>query len=76
MITPTIPFLGISLLLIGKVFMMFALTLYLIFALVIIRQVALMTQTLDVGFEVPIKLLTYIHLGFAIVVFILALIIL
>jgi hypothetical protein len=56
--------------------MMFALSLYLIFALVIIRQVALMTQTLDVGFEVPIKLLTYIHLGFAIVVFILALIIL
>lgn len=76
MITQTIPFLGISLLLIGKVFALFALVLYLIFALVIIRQVALMTATLDVGFGAPIKLLTYIHLGFAVVVFILALIIL
>lgn len=71
-----VPLLGVSILLIAKIFTLFALVLYLIFALVVIRQVALMIDTLNVGFEAPIKLLAYFHLGFAVLVLLIALIIL
>ena len=49
---------------------------YTIFAFVIIRQVKLMTSTLQLGSETLMKLLTYLHLAFAIFVFLAALIIL
>jgi len=49
---------------------------YIIFAFVIVRQVKLMTSTLRLGSETFMKLLTYLHLAFAIFVFLAALIIL
>jgi len=52
------------------------LAIYIIFASVIIRQVKLMTSTLQLGSETLMKLLTYLHLAFAIFVFLAALIIL
>ncbi|GEM_PF-867670 len=48
------------------------LALYLVFALVIVRQVGLMTKTLSVGFEFPIKLLAYLHLIASVLLFFLA----
>lgn len=48
------------------------LALYLLFALVIVRQVGLMTKTLSVGFELPIKFLAYLHLIAAVLLFFLA----
>jgi len=49
---------------------------YIIFAFVITRQVKLMTSTLQLGSETLVKLLSYLHLAFAIFVFLAALIIL
>ena len=49
---------------------------YLIFAFVITRQVKLMTSTLHLGFDTPAKILSYLHLAFAVLVFLTALIIL
>ncbi len=69
-------FLDISIWFIAKILLLFALLLYLIFASVVVRQVQLMTDTLEVGFESLVKLLSYVHLAFAVVVFVLALLIL
>lgn len=71
-----IPSLAISILFIGKIFVLFALVLYLVFAFVVVRQVKLMTDTLEVGFEFPIRLLSYVHLLFAFLVFLLSVVIL
>jgi hypothetical protein len=49
---------------------------YLVFAFVITRQVKLMTSTLKLGFETPARVLSYLHLVFAVLVFLAALIIL
>lgn len=72
----TVPFLGISIWLIAKIFVLIALFLYILFALVVIRQVKLMTETLRIGLEFPLKTASCLHLAFAIIVFCLALIIL
>ncbi|KKU22183.1 MAG: hypothetical protein UX34_C0032G0002 [Candidatus Woesebacteria bacterium GW2011_GWF1_46_13] len=50
--------------------------LYIIFSLVVVRQVQLMTETLEVGFEAQLKTISYLHLAFAILVFLAALIVL
>lgn len=71
-----IPLLGIQISLVIKIFSLILLGLYLIFALVVVRQVQLMTDTLQVGFEASIKLISWIHLIFAAVVFLVALVIL
>lgn len=71
-----IPILGISVWLIAKIFVSIALVVYLVFALVVVRQVQLMTETLKVGFEVPLRTVAYAHLIFAAVVLFLALVIL
>lgn len=71
-----IPFIGISIWTIAKVFVALALALYVIFGLVVVRQVQLMTDTLEVGFEVFVRMLAIGHFVFSIVVFALALIIL
>lgn len=68
--------LGISIWGIAKFFAIFALILYIVFALVVVRQIRLMTDTLEVGFESPIKLLGYLHLGVAILVLVISLLIL
>ncbi|OGM18695.1 hypothetical protein A2686_03375 [Candidatus Woesebacteria bacterium RIFCSPHIGHO2_01_FULL_38_10] len=52
------------------------LTIYLIFAGVVVRQVKLMTETLEVGFEKGIRFIALFHLIVAFSVFALALIIL
>jgi len=49
--------------------MTLALLLYIGFALVVLRQVTMMTDTLDVGFEKPVRFLAYVHLLFAIITF-------
>lgn len=43
-------------------FLIVGLLIYLVFALVVIRQTNQMTETLEVGFEAPIKILAWIHL--------------
>lgn len=59
-----------------KIFTIILLGMYLIFALVVVRQVKMMTSTLQLGFEGPTKFLSYAHLAFAIFVFFSALTIL
>lgn len=59
-----------------KLFFLFAIAIYIVFAFVIVRQVGLMTKTLEIGFEIPIKLIAWGHLLFAIGTFVLALVIL
>ncbi len=59
-----------------KAFSLVLLGIYLIYAMVIIRQVKLMTDTLHVGFEAPVKFLSYFHLVFAFLVFVATLVIL
>ena len=71
-----IPIIGISVWAIVKVFFLIALGLYILFSLIVIRQIQLMTDTLEVGFEAPIRLVGLIHLVVAISVFVLALLIL
>ncbi len=71
-----LPIIGPSLWLIVKILFLVPMAVYLIFAVVIIKQVNLMVSTLEVGFEVPIKAIAWGHLLFALGTFILALIIL
>ncbi len=71
-----IPVFGISIWLLAKIFVIFALLIYTVFSLVVVRQVQLMTDTLEVGFEKEVRFLSFIHLLFAIAVLIFALIIL
>lgn len=73
---PIIPVLGFSVWAVVKLLFLFGLLVYIIFSLVVIRQVNLMTKTLEVGFESPLKTAAVVHLLLAIGVFILALIIL
>lgn len=70
------PIFGISIWLVVKVAALILLGMYLIFALIVVRQVKLMTDTLSLGFETPIILLSYIHLAFAVLVFLAALVML
>lgn len=70
------PFFSISIWFIVKIAALILLGIYLIFALIVVRQTKLMTSTLTLGIEAPIILLSYIHLAFAIVVFLAALLIL
>lgn len=67
---------AISVWLIVKIFLCFAILLYIVFAFVIVRQVSIMLSTLELGFETPIRILSWIHFLFAITVLILALVIL
>jgi hypothetical protein len=67
---------GINIWIMVKILSLILLGMYLIFSLVVVRQVKLMTSTLSLGFESQIKLLSFIHLAFAILVFLVALIIL
>ncbi|HLD92459.1 MAG TPA: DUF5657 family protein [Patescibacteria group bacterium] len=59
-----------------KIFILFFLGIYIIFAFVVVRQVQLMTSTLEVGFEGQLKFLSFLHFLFAIAVFAFAIIIL
>jgi uncharacterized protein DUF5657 len=59
-----------------KIVYLFAIVLYIIFALIVVRQITLMTGTLDGQISGSVKLLGKIHLLFSIFIFILALIVL
>jgi hypothetical protein len=65
-----------SILFVIKLCILVFLVLYIIFAIVVVRQVKLMTRTLEVGLEVPIRFVAYVHLGFSVFVFILSIFIL
>jgi len=71
-----IPIVGTSLWFIAKVFVLVAIAIYFVFAVVIIKQVNLMINTISIGFEIPIKMIAWAHLLFAIGIFVLAIIIL
>ncbi len=49
-----------------KIFFIVGLTVYLIFAVVIVKQVRIMNQTLDVGFNNTLSAISFLHLIFAI----------
>lgn len=49
-----------------------AVAVYVVFATVVVRQVYLMTQTLRVGFETPIRIIAWAHLFFALIVLLLS----
>ena len=61
---------------VAKIFVVFGLLVYTVFASVVIRQVGLMLDTLDVSFEKPIRLMAYVHLGLSLFVLFLALLVL
>jgi hypothetical protein len=67
---------GFSLWDFAKIATLVFLLLYIVFSVVVIRQVRLMTDTLEVGFEAPLILVSFLHFIFAAGVFILALFIL
>lgn len=62
--------------LIIKIAALALLALYIVFALVVVRQVTQMTDTLEVGFEKAIRAISIIHLIFALSTFFIALAIL
>ena len=55
-----------------KIAYLFAILLYVIFAVVVLRQVALMAETLEVDFDKYIKLAARVHLFVSVGVFIFA----
>lgn len=59
-----------------KTAVLFALLIYIVFAVVVVKQVRLMTETLEVEFGRVIKVASYAHLIFAFAVFVLAIIVL
>ena len=67
---------GIQIWMVVKILAIILLAMYLVFSLVVVRQVKLMTDTLNLGFESFVKLLAYTHLMFATLVFLVAIVIL
>ncbi|HCM82475.1 MAG: hypothetical protein UW37_C0007G0028 [Candidatus Gottesmanbacteria bacterium GW2011_GWA2_44_17] len=59
-----------------KLMMLVGLGIYIVFAFIIVRQEQLMSKTLEAASERIISILTWLHLGAAVVVFMLALLIL
>lgn len=59
-----------------KILILLFLVLYIVFSLVLIKQVQLMTKTLEIGFESQLKLLAFIHFLFAVAVLIFSILIL
>ncbi len=59
-----------------KIAVVILMSMYSIFAIIMVRQIKLLTTTLVLGFEAPIILLGYIHLAFTALVFLAALILL
>lgn len=72
----TTPFIGIQIWVIVKIMAIILLGIYLIFSLVLVRQVKLMTDTLQLGFEKTVRALAFAHLAFAVLVLLTAIIIL
>jgi hypothetical protein len=62
------PIFSFNIWLIVKWFYMIAFILYTLFALVIVRQVSLMTQTVNEGMNLPVKTFSYLHLLISIII--------
>ncbi len=56
-----------------KLFIIIGVGVYVIFAVIVVKQVKIMNTTLKVGLEGPIKVSSYLLLAFAILVFLFAL---
>jgi len=65
-------FLTIQVWSLAKLLVVFGLLLYLGFAVVVIRQVSLMNQALNGAFNLPVKVVAWVHFLLAIAVFLLA----
>jgi hypothetical protein len=65
-----------SVLILIKIATLLFLVFYLVFAAVVIKQAKIMTETIQVGLEGPIRGLVFAHFIFALLVLILAIIIL
>lgn len=61
---------------VAKILVLIALLIYLVFAIVVVRQVYLMTKVVSGGIDLAVKLLAWIHLLFVIFVIFLAIIVL
>lgn len=59
-----------------KILILIFLSLYIIFSLVLIKQVQMMTVTLEIGFEKQLKFLAFVHALFAIGVLVFGILIL
>lgn len=68
--------LGMSVWFIVKIFFLFALAIYSIFAGVLVKQVQVMTETVSSGFTPYLRLVSFIHLILSLAVLVLALVIL
>lgn len=68
--------LSISVWSVAKILVCFALLLYLVFAIVVLRQISLMIETLNGQLELPLKAIALLHLFGAILVFVLAILLL
>lgn len=55
-----------------KLLFLLGLLIYVAFAIIVVRQVKLMSQTLNGAFDLPLKLISWVHLGVALAVFIFA----
>jgi hypothetical protein len=61
---------------VAKAIILLALVIYLIFAIVVIRQVNAMTKVVSGQLNVPLKLLSWAHLIFTLLVIVLSIVIL
>jgi len=61
---------------IAKLAFLIFLTVYLAFAVIVIRQVQLMVKTLNGSFDLPLQILSFVHLAFTVFVFLMAVLIL
>lgn len=71
-----IPTIGITIWPAIKIFVIIALGIYAVFAGVVLKQIKMMTDTIEVGFETPIVFIGLAHFLFAVGVLVFALIIL
>lgn len=70
---PELVFLEASFWLLLKIFILLGITLYFVFAVVVIKQVSLMTETVQMPIDPTLRTLAWAHLIFAIAVFLIAL---
>lgn len=56
-----------------KIFILFGILVYLIFAVVVVKQVKIMNATLKTPLEFPVQVSSFIPLAFAVAVFLFAL---
>lgn len=59
----------ISALSVVKLFFLLALVVYLFFAAVVVRQVKIMTSTFQIGFELPLVIIAWLHLFLVVFLF-------